>query len=93
MDLNDYSLDEIKVLLQNKGGRPVKTVNEKIKYVHWSKKQKELLLELFDENDKRTDFNYIQNILKFYGNKPTTKQINHWFKNQRRKRKLLSKFN
>ena len=93
MNFEDYSCDEIKLLLPNKGGRPKKTVNEKIKYVKWDKKQKELLLELFDENDKRTDFNYIQDILKLYGNIPTTKQINHWFKNQRRKRKLLSKLN
>ena len=57
--------DKIKLLLPNKGGRPKKIANEKIKYVSWSKKQKELLLELFDENNKRTDFNYIQNILLF----------------------------
>lgn len=89
MDLNDYSSDEIKLFFNNKGGRPKKIANEKIKYVSWSKKQKELLLELFDENNKRTDFNYIQDILKLYGNIPTTKQINHWFKNQRRRIKYL----
>lgn len=87
MNWDDYENYEIKDLTTNKGGRPVQKCYIKTKYVKWSK---ELLLYYYKKDNKRTDFSYIQNELCSCGDKPTFKQINHWFKNERRRDKIKS---